>query len=289
LATSLSLLSTPFEDDFSVKLYITHIIPFPLMDVVEDLSGGEVAIEGEIPGNASLDHIIDQLDTKLRVSLELLGPVVVFLLKSPPLDGVVRSKRGDIVGDEVVVRDLVALFGMIPQPAHILDELSGMTHQNVVDGDHSFWVVPCGLIILKYLKPSVIEGMNIPLDIREPAIEAGLVRSTDKLMADPANGLLFRDHESRKIIGKMTLFRLIDKQITKLLHGFPDDRGILDNCRHEGILLSQNNVSNAYHNASECFTKSPSTVFRTLTDGMPEHSGTNLQRRRKYICTQSQQ
>jgi hypothetical protein len=48
----------------------------------------------------------------------------------------------DVVGDQVVMGNQMALVGMIPKPAYILDQLSFMIDQRVVESDHSARRIP---------------------------------------------------------------------------------------------------------------------------------------------------
>jgi hypothetical protein len=51
-----------------------------------------------------------------------------------------------VVGDQEGMGHLVASFGMIPEPAHILDELAFVAHQYVVDGDRPFWAAAASVV-----------------------------------------------------------------------------------------------------------------------------------------------
>src|SRR5262249_54114207 len=119
-------------DQLAVEFQITDVAPrtSPMvhlaLDVVEDLGVGEIAVEGKIARDLSLADPIDQLADQLGMVAERLVPRLADLLfaKEPELQGVVLAAGADVVDEEIVLSDLVALLGMVPEPAGIGDQLT---------------------------------------------------------------------------------------------------------------------------------------------------------------------
>src|SRR5262249_21904849 len=70
----------------------------------------------------------------------------------------------------------------------------------------------------------------------KPAIETGLVGGDHKLAVDPTDGLLFRNHQSREVFGKMAAGRFSVKDITEDRQRFLHDRRKVHNGWHRGSL-----------------------------------------------------
>src|SRR5947209_6373752 len=92
-----------------------------LVDVVEDLGVGEVAVEGEVAGDLPLAHPVDQLAAQPGVVAERLADRLTdfFLAEQAELQRVVLARGADVVGEEVVLGDLVPLLGMVPIPSGV--------------------------------------------------------------------------------------------------------------------------------------------------------------------------
>ncbi len=138
----------------------------------------------------------------------------------------------DIVDEQIIVGDLVAALGVVPEPADILDELAVMVDEHVVDGDHALIRVLGGGILLQQFEPPGIERLRIPLDLGEKPIQAGLVGGVGELAVDAGDRLVVRHHQSREILGEVTPLRLTRKQVRKLPHRVLDHLGELDNPWH---------------------------------------------------------
>jgi hypothetical protein len=107
------------------------------VNVVEDGGVGEVAVHGEGARDVPLVHPIDQILEQLGVVGErnLVRLTLLLLAEAAELQGVVLAGGADVVGDQVVVGDLVAFLGVVPEPADVVDELAVVVDQGVVDGD----------------------------------------------------------------------------------------------------------------------------------------------------------
>ena len=105
------------------------------MDMVQYLGVGEIAVKGEVARHVPGQGIVNQVETQRGVILEVLCRAAVLFPEPSPLDRIMAARRTDVVGNQVVVGDDVALMGMVPQPAHVLDELAAVIDQGVVNGN----------------------------------------------------------------------------------------------------------------------------------------------------------
>ena len=119
---------------------------------------GEVAVKGEGARNLLRHDPINQLAAQYRMTLEggqalffrrrrrqaprlgvqprPLGLAIRALAKAAKFQRIMLARGTDVVGNQIIVRDLVPLLGVIPKVAHILNQLPGMIHQRVVDRNH---------------------------------------------------------------------------------------------------------------------------------------------------------
>src|SRR5262249_34176818 len=213
--------------------------PLGALNVVEDLGTGEITVKGEVAGETTYDSIVDQLDTQFGVVLERSLLTRVFFPEPSPFNGIVHSRGADIVGDQVIMGDDVALVGMVPEPPHVFDQLACMVDQGIVDGYHTSGAVPGLRITLQPRQASVVEGRGVPRHLSEPTVETGLIRGDHKLAVDTTDGLLFGNHQPREVFGKMVPFRGIGKQVAKDLQGVLHNSWEVHNGRHQGNLPTQ--------------------------------------------------
>src|SRR5579862_1317614 len=105
--------------------------------MVENRSVRKVTVKGKRPWNFLLADPIDQFLAEDGVILErnLKTLAKVFLLKAAEFQGVMFATGADVIDDEIIVSDLVAMIGMVPEPANVRDELAAMVDQGVVNGD----------------------------------------------------------------------------------------------------------------------------------------------------------
>ena len=116
------------------------------MNVIEDLGVGEVRVHSEVAGNLSLADPVDQITTEDCVVSERLfqGLADFFLAKEAKLQGIMFAAGADIVGEEVVLRDLVPLLGVVPEPPRIGDQQTVAVNQGIIDGDDTLIAVSGG-------------------------------------------------------------------------------------------------------------------------------------------------
>ena len=69
-----------------------------------------------------------------------------------------------------VIRNLVPVLSVIPEPANILDALAVVINQGVVDGDQALLAETRVGITLQQLQPPLVQCVLVPLDLREEPI-----------------------------------------------------------------------------------------------------------------------
>lgn len=79
-----------------------------------------------------------------------------------------------------------------------------MGYQRIVDGNDATHAVARLRRLLQPRPPTIVQGLDVPLDLRQPPVQARLVRRDGKLAIDAADGFPFSNHDSRQIFGKMT-------------------------------------------------------------------------------------
>jgi hypothetical protein len=162
-------------DPLAVELQIAYIQPLLTLNVVEHLGAGDIAIEREVACNTTGHGIVDQLDTPLGVILENVWLTRVSFVEPAPFKGIGRAPGTDVVGDQVIMGDDVALVGMVPKPAHVFNPFAGMIHQGIVDGHHPARAITRFGASLPPLEAPVVERLGVPGDLAEPTVQAGLM------------------------------------------------------------------------------------------------------------------
>ena len=195
----------PLPLQFPIELQVAHVGPRPPMlvllgvDVVEVVGVGEIAVEREIAGNFPLADPIDQLAEQHRVILERLagGLALLPLLEAAELQRVMLAAGANVVDEQVVMGDLVAVLGVVPKPPHVLDELAVVVDERVVQRDHALVAVAGRRVALQQFESPLVECLLVPGDFREKPIQARLIGGLDELAVDPGDGLVRRHHQAR--------------------------------------------------------------------------------------------
>ena len=91
-----------------------------------------------------------------------------------------------------------------------------MVDQGVIDRDDAVGGIACGRVALQEREPTLVEGGVIPVDLSNPAVQAGLVGGDGKLTIDAADRFAFGDEQAGQILGEMPTLRLVGKQICVL-------------------------------------------------------------------------
>ncbi len=68
--------------------------------------------------------------------------------------------------------DQMALLGMIPEPAGIFNQFPVMGDQRIINRDHAVRGVVRGGVALQPIKATLVQGLCIPLDLGDPAVQA---------------------------------------------------------------------------------------------------------------------
>ena len=126
------------------------------------------------------------------------GRALVALFEPSELQRVMLAAGADVVGEEVVVSDLVPLLGRVSEPADILDELAVVVDEHIVDGDHSLRAVACVGRFLQPLQPAFVQRRDVPL-CGEEAVQARLVGGLSKFAVDARHALAFRTQALRHL------------------------------------------------------------------------------------------
>ena len=64
------------------------------------------------------------------------------------------ATSADVVDDDVIVGDLVALLGMIPEIAHIFNVFAAVVDQDIIDRDDPLWAITDIRVLLQPSEPS---------------------------------------------------------------------------------------------------------------------------------------
>src|SRR2546427_7112111 len=98
----------------------------------------------------------------------------------------------------------MALIGMIPEPAGILDQLAIMVNQGVVDRNDAILAIARGRVGLQPVQAMRVDALDIPRRFGQPAIEARLVGGGSKLTVDATHGLMFGDEQAGQVLREVT-------------------------------------------------------------------------------------
>lgn len=236
----------PLVLDLAVELQIPDVRPRLTivvalgMYVVQVRRTGKIAVKREVPGDLALAHPVDQLPEQDAMILELFSGFLALLtlLKAAKLQRIMFTAAANVINEQVVMCDFVPLFGVIPEPTHVFDQLPIVVDQHVVDRDDSLVVVACGGILLQQVQASFVELLDIPIDFGKKAIPAGLVGCFRELGMHPVDGLLGCDHQPRQVFHAVSALRFARKTIRELGHGFLDHVGKINNRGHGRDLLT---------------------------------------------------
>jgi hypothetical protein len=160
----------------------------------------------------------------------------LLLAEEAELQRVVLAAGADVVDEEVILGDLVALLGMVPVPSGVGDQATFSVDQGVIDRDDALIAVAGAGVLLEQVEAPEIEVLDLPLDVGEEAIEAGLVGGLGEFVMDAQDGLALGDEQTSEVLGEVAALRLIGEEIAVLVHGFLDERGVFDNTWHDQML-----------------------------------------------------
>ena len=219
-------------DHLAIELQVAHVRTrialaiFLAVNVVHGACVGEVTVPRERAGDLPLADLIDQFDRQFGVIDELLliRLALLLLLEPPKVQRIVLACRADVVGKQVVVRDFVPLFDMVPEVPHIFDRLAVVVDQHVVDGDHAALGESRRSIFLMPIDPRFIQRLRVPGRLGQEAVEARLVGRLRELPIDARHRFAFSDDQATHVFGEMPTLAIVLKEAPKLLHALLNDR-----------------------------------------------------------------
>ncbi len=115
------------------------------------------------------------------------------------------------------MRDLMTLFGVIPEVADIFNQLSVVIDQRIVNRNDAAFGVARLRVLLQPRQTLAIEFGLAPGDFGHPAVETRLIGGLGKLRIDTGNILFGRHQQAGQVLGKVATFRLVGKNSPKLL------------------------------------------------------------------------
>src|SRR5512135_558977 len=210
------------------------------LQFVPDPAAPSITVHGEFTGDLAVTHPVDQLAAQGGMVAERLLQRLADLLlaEEAELQGIVFAAGADVVDEEVVLGALVPLFGVVPVPSGVGDQQAVPVDQSVVDGDDALVAVARGGGLLEPLQAVLVEDLDIPHDLGEEAVEAGLIGGLGELFMDSEDRLALGDEESGQILGEMAALTLVGEEVTILSQGVLDQRGELDDPWHDQMLGS---------------------------------------------------
>src|SRR5215212_3024295 len=138
----------------------------------------------------------------------------------------------NIIGNQVIVGDQMPLVGMVPEPADIFNQLAVMVDQRVINGDHTMRGVVGAGVALQQIEAPLVERLFIPINLRDPAVQTGLVGGDRKLAIDAADGFAFRNEQASQILGEVLALWVVGKQVRVLDQEVLHDSWKLNNRWH---------------------------------------------------------
>ena len=97
------------------------------VNVIEDLGAREVRVHREVAGDLTLTNPVDQLTAQNGMVAErfLEGLADLLLAEQTELQGVMLATGADVVGEEIVLGDLVPFLSVVPEPPRVGDQQAG--------------------------------------------------------------------------------------------------------------------------------------------------------------------
>lgn len=147
----------------AIELQIANVAAIVMLDVVHNRSVGEIAVKGKVARNALGDDPINELLGQGRMVLEWMLVITLFALaKAPKVEWVVLAGRIDVVDEQIVVGNQVALIGMIPKPANIVDQFAIVVDQGVINRDDAVLAIAGGWVVLEPFQALLIQALRLP-------------------------------------------------------------------------------------------------------------------------------
>ena len=151
---------------------------------------------------------------------------------------------------------------MVPEPAGVGDQLTGPVDQGVVDGDDTLVAVARGGVLLELFQSSCVEGCDVPVGVREEAVEAGLVGGLGEFAVDAEDGFPLGHDQACKVFGEVPPLGFVAEEVAVLGEAVLNQRGEFNNPWHDRMLRSPT--------APERFEVKMDALLPILTPGAAE-------------------
>jgi len=204
------------------------------MHMVEVLDAGKIAVPGKISRNVAIADPVDQLTEEHAVIFKRLAVFFALLafLEASEFQRVMLAAGTDVIDEQIVVGDLVAVFGVIPEPTHVVDQLAFVIDQHVVDGDHALVAIARRVIALQDFQTPFVELLLVPDHVGEEPVKARLIGGVGELTVDGRHVFLACDQQARDVFGKVLSLRLAGKEVGEVGQRFENDVRKFDNRGH---------------------------------------------------------
>jgi len=120
---------------------------------------------------------------------------LILFLESSKVERVVFSVLINVIDEQIIMSDLVSLFGMVPKPADVFDELSIVIDEYIVDGDGAERMIHDVALFAKPIDPPIVKFVFIPIDFGQKAIETGLIACADDFVCDTGRDTIRHERE----------------------------------------------------------------------------------------------
>ena len=173
----------PRRDALAVQLQVATGARLAL-EVLEHLGACQIPIAWAVPGPSPRMASFAQVPAQPGVGLQRARRTSILRLETAPRDGRVRPRGTDVVREYIIMGHHMALLGMIPAPPDVLDPLALMRPQHLIEGH----APPSAVARLGHLvppgQPAIMQCRNVPLALRQPAVQARLVRREGQCPVD---------------------------------------------------------------------------------------------------------
>src|SRR5437870_2019631 len=110
----------------------------------------------------------------------------------------------------------MALVGVIPEIADIVDQLTSVVNQGVINRNDPILAIAGGRVMLEPFKAVGVDAIRLPRRFGQPAIETGLVGGGRKLARDATDRLVFGHQQTSEVLSEVTARGFIRQEVTKL-------------------------------------------------------------------------
>ena len=147
---------------------VTATFPSGVMqrvDVVQDFARTEITVEDECSQELFFLAPINQLNEQFRVIDKFFVGLFAWILflESSKVERIMFSVLINVIDEQIIMSDLVSLFGMVPKPADVFDELSVVIDEHIVDGDGTERMIHDVALFAKPIDPPIVKFVCGPI------------------------------------------------------------------------------------------------------------------------------